>query len=115
LKIIRENLKDLGIENEIRVITSDVFRFIKSNQNQSFQIVLIDPPFTKSWAHKIMTELKDCRFLAPKALIAIEASKQEQIEDDYEGFALLDRRQFGDKSLSIYRKKGEGSEGSENK
>lgn len=104
LKIIRENLSSLGIEKEIKLVSMDVFRFIKTSQPDLVSIVFIDPPFTMAWAHKVMTELKDCKFLAPKALIAIEAAKQERIDDKYPNFELLDRRQFGDKSLSIFRK-----------
>jgi 16S rRNA (guanine966-N2)-methyltransferase len=106
LKIIRENLSSLKIEDGITVIPKDVFRFIKSTQATSYEIVFIDPPFTEKLAHKVMTELGACTFIAPKAVVAIEAAKQERIDDDYPGFLLLDRRPFGDKSLSIFQKRG---------
>ena len=35
-------------------------------------------------------------------VIAIESSKQERIDDEYDGLELLDRKAFGDKSFTIW-------------
>jgi len=106
IRIIRDNLKSLGIEDDYKIFTQDVFKFLQGTSPINYQIVFIDPPFTKAWAHRVMEAVSECKFLASRALIAIEAAKQERIDDNYPGLELLDRRQFGDKSLSLFRKVG---------
>ena len=104
LKIIRENLQALKIEREIRVVPHDVFKYLRSYKGEPFQLVFIDPPFTEAIAHKCMEALTLSAVAAPGATVVIEASRHERIDDAYGSFQLLDRREFGDKSASFYRK-----------
>lgn len=102
--IIRENVKLLELEDQFELRGQDVFKFLKS-ESGPFDLVLIDPPFTKAIAHDAMEALAvNQRLLEAEAIIAIEASKHERIDDQYEGIELLDRKDFGDKSLSLFRK-----------
>lgn len=105
LQIIEKNKKLLEIKDEIKVIPIDVFKFFTQFDFQNFDLILVDPPFTQKWAHRILTEFPT-HWMAEGAWLAIESSRQEQIEDQYEGLNLLDRRNFGDKLLSIYERKG---------
>lgn len=102
--IIKDNVEMLKAGDEHKLIGDDVFKFIKSYDGDPFDLVFVDPPFTKAIAHDSMLALAPCKFLQQGCVIAIESSKQERIDDDYEGLELLDRKAFGDKSLSIFRK-----------
>jgi 16S rRNA G966 N2-methylase RsmD len=53
-----------------------------------------------------MQALPLSKVAAPKTLVVIESSRHERIDDQYEDFLLLDRREFGDKRASIFRKEG---------
>lgn len=104
LKIIRENLQKLKIETEIRVVAQDVFKYLKSYRGEPFQVIFIDPPFTESLAHACMEAIESSSVAGPGAIVVIESSRHERIDDEYGSFHLLDRRQFGDKSASFYRR-----------
>lgn len=101
LQIIRQNLNKLKIESGFSIEGRDVFQFLR-DQPQLPDLVFIDPPFTRSWAHEVMTVVGAIPAGAHSCKIVIESKKQERIDDAY-GFAkLLDRKGFGDKVLSIF-------------
>ncbi|MEK6556654.1 MAG: 16S rRNA (guanine(966)-N(2))-methyltransferase RsmD [Bdellovibrionota bacterium] len=101
--IIRDNLKELGIEKEIKIVASDVFKYVKSYKGEPFDLVFVDPPFTEKIAHSSMEAIALSRVCRPGGVVIIESSAQERIDDEYKSFKLLDRREFGDKSASIFR------------
>lgn len=105
IKIIKANLKELKIEKDVQLRQDDVFRYLSTAKGQAFDLVFIDPPFTEKIAHDCMealskTKSKVCR---QGGVVVIESGKHERIEDEYGTFKLLDRREFGDKSASIFR------------
>jgi 16S rRNA G966 N2-methylase RsmD len=51
-----------------------------------------------------MEAIAESQVLAENCIIAIESSKQERIDDQYKGLELLERKHFGDKALSLYRR-----------
>lgn len=103
LKIIRENLDKLGITKEVRVTAQDVFKYVKSYKGPAFDVIFIDPPFTEKWAHDTMLALQSSSLAVTGAIVVIESSRHERIDDHYGSFRLLDRREFGDKSASFFR------------
>ncbi len=105
IKIIKENLSLLKIEKSVQLCHEDVFKYLSSAKGEAFDLVFIDPPFTEKIAHDCMealakTKSKVCR---SGGVVVIESGRHERIEDEYEPFKLLDRREFGDKSASIFR------------
>lgn len=105
LQILQQNISKLKVEEEVSVRKSDVFQFLKSRDWEvPPEIIFVDPPFTKELAHSSMQALqesgvRDCK-------IIIESKKQERIDDNYGTLQLLDRKAFGDKTLSIFHSEG---------
>lgn len=105
LEIIRQNSKDLGVlPEELQVHGQDVFQFLKSYQGDIFQVIIADPPFTQKIAHDVMQAIAQSAVHGPESLVVIESAKSERIDDSYEPFNLLDRRDFGDKVVSFFRR-----------
>lgn len=104
ISIIKKNLASLDVQEDIRVLKKDVFQFLKQEPELQFDIVFVDPPFTEVLGHKVMQALADGRWIQPGGLVAIETAKKEPIEDGYETLELDDRRFYGDKVLSIYKR-----------
>jgi 16S rRNA (guanine966-N2)-methyltransferase len=103
LKILRANLSLLEIEAQAQVVRADAIEFLKKPGSE-FDLVLIDPPFTKSMADEVLLHVGSSPRVKEGARIAIESAKKELIKDSYPGLQLLDRRPFGDKTLSLYKK-----------
>lgn len=107
LKIIYNNLKNLQITTqEIQVFKSDVFDFLKKyKKSLKFDLILIDPPFTRKLANETMKQLARSSTFKKETLVVIESSRYETIDEIYPPFSLYDRRCFGDKLLSFFKTK----------
>ncbi len=102
IRIIRDNLNNLQVDEPYTVNQRDAFKYLKEYKGEPFQVILIDPPFTEALAHSCMTELAVSRAAGDGTIAVIESARREHIEDHYGAFHLLDRRAFGDKSASFY-------------
>lgn len=104
IQILNQNISRLRVEDEVEVRKMDVFQFLKTGLGEiQPDIVFVDPPFTKELAHSSMQALQKAGLKNCK--IIIESKKQERIDDDYGTLQLLDRKAFGDKTLSIFHTK----------
>ena len=105
LEIIRKNMRELKVEPvDLQVHGHDVFQFLKTYQGDIFQVILADPPFTKKIAHDVMNAIAASLVHSGGSVVVIESAKSERIDDSYEPFNLLDRRDFGDKVVSFFRR-----------
>lgn len=104
IKIIQDNIKHLKITSGIKVVSKDVLAFLKGYDGEPFDIILVDPPFTKKMAHDVMVVLSASAVLKEGVLIMIESSIHEKIEDQYGGLTLSHRKSYGDKVVSFFTK-----------
>lgn len=104
LRIIRENLQKLGITGEVRIVAQDVFKYLRAYKGEAFHVVFVDPPFTEEIAHQCMEALAKSSVVAVGGVVVIESRSHERIDDQYDGFRLLDRREFGDKKASFFKR-----------
>ncbi len=107
LEIINDNLRELKISNGIKLIPKEVLSFLKTYEGEPFDIVLIDPPFTKKMAHETMIQVSKSKILNPGGIIMIESSSHEQMDESYEGLDLWERKSYGDKNVSFFTKGNE--------
>lgn len=106
LQIISQNLDLLKIEkSNATIIKKDVLKYLRAENKQPFDLIFIDPPFTEKMADKVMSALSQSNLFNESTIIAIEAIKQEFIGDEYGELICYDRQNYGDKSLSLFRKK----------
>jgi 16S rRNA (guanine966-N2)-methyltransferase len=104
VEIIRANLRSLEIDREIRVVQEDVFRFLKRDFPEPFDLVLVDPPFTKALADQTMRALAESAALAPGGTLVLELSSREPLEPSYTGLVCEDDRDYGDKRVTFWRR-----------
>ena len=104
LRILTANLKNLDISDGIEVVQRDVFAFLQSYKGEAFDIILVDPPFTEKLADQAMGALAVSLVGKTGSVAVIESARDEVIKDIYGSFKLLDRKKFGDKTLSVFEK-----------
>jgi 16S rRNA (guanine966-N2)-methyltransferase len=108
LEILRKNLAKLKITEAYTILKKDVLAYLasaKDSQVKSFDVILIDPPFTEKMAHDVMLILGQTALFHEDTRIFIESGFKERIDDEYGCLILADRREYGDKTLSLFRKK----------
>lgn len=111
VRIIRENIEKLKIaKSEYRIIKQEVVNFLKTSQDKPYDLILIDPPFTEKMAHDVLMAVGRSKVVGPNTLIAIEIGTKEKFEDQYGKVFCYDRRDFGDKSLALFRMREVGAQ-----
>ena len=104
-QIIRENIKNLGLEKHARVYHLDVLQAIElfDRQGEKFDLVFIGPPYGKGLAQKTLAHLTRYSILSPGALVVTEIFKKEKIQTEYGLLKSFDERTYGDNRLWFYR------------
>ena len=103
IEIIQKNRDLLKIpKSDLTILQKDVFRFLQGPVEQGFDIVLIDPPFTEELGDKVLKAFSESPLAQFSAKIFIEAGKKEVLADQYGPLSLADRKNYGDKFLSLY-------------
>lgn len=106
LQITQKNIEKLKVPaHQYRLRNEDVLKFLKSYKGDSFDLIFIDPPFTKKMAHEVMQALAESSTWGAQTLITIESARKERLENDYGNLTRFDTREFGDKILSFFSKK----------
>lgn len=103
VKILKNNIQLIKVEEEVKIIKEDVFSFLsQKNLVCDWDIILIDPPFTQKLADVVMLKITTLNWTKPEAIIIIESTKHELIQDNYLDWRLKDQKNFGDKKLSFF-------------
>lgn len=104
LGIIRENLAKLGVTEGYKIWPLDAFKYIRDYSGEPYDVVLCDPPFTRSWAHELAEAVAASRLLGPDSRFVMESAAKERLDESYPGLNRLDQRHFGDKYLNFFAK-----------
>ena len=86
------------------VLNQDALLFLKTSA-QKFDIIFCDPPFTEMMAHEVMLAADRSPAFGEATTLAIESAGKERIDTDYPTIERFDAREYGDKTLSFFRKK----------
>jgi 16S rRNA (guanine966-N2)-methyltransferase len=102
VQIINKNKKTLQIGDEMDIVSMDVLKFLEKSSGEPFDIILIDPPFTKKMASEVLQALSQSSFQNQGTEVFIESTAQESALDQYGSLILKKRQSYGDKHLSHY-------------
>ena len=96
IRILKKNIKKLGLENKIKIFTDDVFEIIKKNNllNSKFNLIFCDPPFRNSNIKVLFDLLFENKILKKDGIIILHRNKNFKEElPDY--FKIIDERSYG--------------------
>lgn len=106
IEILKKNLAKLKVPStDYRIINMDVLAYLKGYENEAYDIIFADPPFTEKMAHKVMEYASTSKAFGAQTLLTIESERKERMEDEYGDLERYDHREFGDKILSFFSKK----------
>ncbi len=110
-QVIRENLDLLNLENPQgqaalwEIFNIDAFVAIKlfAEQKRTFDVVYVDPPYSRGLAKKILKTLKAYDILHPNSLLIIEHKKDEILPQQEGRFFLFREKKYGSTVISLYK------------
>lgn len=110
IAIIRDNARLLGVGSELTITNADVLKRLSKPDERAFDIVFADPPFTEKLAHETLSALARSSAFGAESLLMIEASSHERVDQVYldttrGDLVLTDRRDYGDKQISFFRRR----------
>lgn len=102
LNLAKENSQILDAQN-IEYFTFDLSRKIPSF-GKSYNLIFIDPPYDKNLAAISLQNLLDSGWIANNAIIVVEHSDKEKLENISENFEILEERKYKDTVFTFLKK-----------
>jgi len=104
LRIIIENINNLGFENKCRAYKNDALRAVKilGKKREKFDVIFMDPPYKEELCRSVLKEIRKADISAEGGLIICEHHVREDLIEDIENFKFRDRRVYGKKALSFF-------------
>jgi len=103
IAIMKKNFLDFDVLDKVHIEKKDVFKFLKQYKGRSFELILVDPPFTEKCGDMVRKDIAKSHVLGPASIVVIETSRFEDIDKMYSTLKQVDQRGFGDKYLTFYK------------
>lgn len=100
--LTRENVEQLGLGGETKIFRRDATKLGPMPPQDFFTLAFLDPPYNKGLAPLALASLRDGGWLARDALCVVEEASDAVVEA-VEGFALLEKRAYGDTQVVVLR------------
>ena len=108
IRILKQNLDKLKVQEPTQIIVKDVLSFLKKFDSEPFDLIFVDPPFTEEMADDVMqavaATVQNGKLFSDHTILTIESGRREKIGKDYSSVVRYDQREFGDKYLSFFKK-----------
>jgi len=106
IRLIRDNLAIIGLEDKATIYKNDVLKAIKilCKHQRKFDIIFLDPPYHKGMVDRTLEWLDKYNILAEGGLIIAEYSLREEIPERVEKIRLDRVKEYGNTRLAFYRK-----------
>jgi 16S rRNA (guanine966-N2)-methyltransferase len=105
-RIIKENLDMLGMSDRGRVVRAETLDYLRKARlrERPFNLIFIDPPFRidLNYRQEILKRLTEGGFLAPSAVVIIEAPLRSSPPGSPEGLHFRERRKYGEAAVDVY-------------
>lgn len=100
--LIRENIGKCRAEGVTRVFRRDATR-LGENREPPFGLIFLDPPYGKGLGERALAAASAGGWVAPGAMVVWEEGAEVAPP---EGFEMLDRRRYGDTTITLLRADG---------
>ncbi|MBI2956907.1 MAG: 16S rRNA (guanine(966)-N(2))-methyltransferase RsmD [Acidobacteria bacterium] len=106
LRVLAQNLKQLGVEEGCEVLPGDVLAGLRQLEQRGARLALVfvDPPYAAAEEYeRTLSFLGDSRALAPEARVIVEHFHKYPFAERYGRLARTRTLRQGDSVLSFYR------------
>ena len=106
--ILRGNCEGLayGDRTEILVMDAAAAVTLLAERGDSFDVILMDPPYDRDLEETILKAVSERRMLNPEGVFVIEHLTGDPMPDSMEGLVRMDCRKYGNTSISFYIRGG---------
>lgn len=101
LALTKQNVSDLGWEQQSRFFQGDLMRFLKLQKQLDVDLIYCDPPYDGSLYQKSLEELAKLPLIKDRCLLILEYRRRKQSWQVTEPWVLIDERTYGDTCLAF--------------
>jgi len=102
-RLIRENLSKTKLDSSAKIILNDYAAYLQSC-NESFDIILLDPPYAEVFLEKCLKLITEIDILHSGGIIVCERPIDKDLSLDFSGYTRSKDYKYGNTLLTIYRK-----------
>lgn len=104
LRVIIENVNNLGFEDKCRAYKNETERAVEilGKKREKFDIIFMDPPYIEEVCTKVIKKIEKAGLLAEGGIIICEHHKYEDMAMEIGEFKQVDERSYGKKTLTFY-------------
>lgn len=104
-KLLRGNLQTSGFLKSAKLVNAQAQPGLKrlAAMREKFDLILADPPYESSLAHKTLTWLSQQDLVSTGGLIVIEQAARTSHKDTASDYTLVYEKKKGDTLVSFYR------------
>lgn len=100
-KMLRENIRSLNSDDHCKVLNMTALKFSLLNLHDTYDLILLDPPFFKDDVHQVVENLFKNNFLNKDGIMLVERSIQTK-DKDIENFGREPLKRLGDSLIYIF-------------
>jgi 16S rRNA (guanine(966)-N(2))-methyltransferase RsmD len=103
LRLIQKNLAQCKLEGQSEILAKDVNRAIGilKQREESFDLILMDPPYEKGWVRKTLMKLNSHPIFHGDSILVIEHDRREPLPSTVNGWNLIRQQRVGDTIISF--------------
>lgn len=101
--LLRRNVEALGLTGVTKIWRRNAAELGRLDTLSPFGLAFLDPPYGRGLIVPALDALIEGGWLLPKAVVAAETNESKSIEPA-RGYALIDRRVYGDTAVSLIRR-----------
>ncbi|MDG5800126.1 16S rRNA (guanine(966)-N(2))-methyltransferase RsmD [Marinilabiliaceae bacterium ANBcel2] len=98
-KFIKKTIEQLKIDNYVKTVKLDVFKFLKNESTEKFDLIFADPPFEMENFELLPDSIFLSNLLNPDALVIIEHGPDKDFSNNNN---FKDRREYGKVNFSFF-------------
>jgi 16S rRNA (guanine966-N2)-methyltransferase len=105
-KLVRENLKSLGVDGGMEVMEGDSVRALEKIAKRRLvaDFIFLDPPYEETEEHlRVLEFLDSSHLVAPYGLVIVEHSVKMELPERFDRLELARLLEQGEAALSFYR------------
>ncbi|MCF8144078.1 MAG: 16S rRNA (guanine(966)-N(2))-methyltransferase RsmD [Deltaproteobacteria bacterium] len=114
VELIKKNVERCGHRHSSRILKRDLTRGLPLGHvflNRKFDLVFLDPPYSKDIAPILVAEISAGERLSLSARVVVETGKTTDLPSSFSGLSRVHARVYGDTKISIYELRDSGIEG----
>ncbi len=99
----KANIEALGVADRARVIEGDALRVLDSRKldGEVFDLIFVGPPYDRDFCKPTLERIRP-ELLAPDAVVIVQASRREKLEEQIGCLIRMQLRDYGDSLLYFY-------------